>query len=209
VTEVVLVRHGETELNRLEVFRGRAEAALNERGRQQALWVSRALGRVPISAVFTSPLSRALDTSTAIARTHGLVPIVDEAFNNIDLGDWQGVPKAVVKRDHPEEWKLWTTNPEGLRIPGGETLADVRARAYPRMLELVREHEGKRVCVVSHRSVLKVVSAAAIGLADDYYWKLYLDNAAYSLLGYGHDTGFSLIKWNESCHVEERVAEEF
>ena len=118
MTEIVLVRHGETELNTAGVFRGRADVALNERGRIQAEAVAAALSGVPVAAVFGSPMIRALDTARAVASPHGLEPIVDPAFNNIDLGEWQGMEKERVRREQPELWRLWMEDPDALRIPG-------------------------------------------------------------------------------------------
>lgn len=207
--EIVLVRHGETQFNRLGVFRGRADVELNERGREQARCVARALGATPIAEVFSSPLRRALDTARVIAREHGLETRVEQAFNNIDLGEWQGVEKAVVERDYPDLWKIWVDDPERLAIPGGETLADVRKRTHSRALELVDKYREKRICIVSHRSALKVLAAALLGFREKYYWKLYLDNAAYSVLGHDERKGFILIRWNENCHLKGRVVEVF
>jgi broad specificity phosphatase PhoE len=206
VTECVLVRHGETEFNRLGVFRGRADVALNDLGREQAGWVAQALKAEPLAAVFTSPLARALDTAAAIADAHGIEPIVDPAFDNINLGEWQGVQKSVVEREQPAQWKLWVTDPERLEIPGGETLAQVRARAYGRAVELVGRYEGERFAVVTHRSVIKVLAGALLGIERGYFWRFYLDNAAYSIVG--HDTGgFVLLGWNETCHLKDRTIE--
>ncbi len=208
MTEIVIVRHGETEFNKLGIFRGRTDVPLNDRGREQAALAAGALAAEPIAAVYSSPLVRALDTAGAIAAKHGLTPIVDPAFDNIDLGEWQGVEKALVEREQPDLWALWMNDPDSLRIPGGESLADVRGRAHRRAVELVREHAGKRIAVVSHRSVAKLLGGALLGLTAGYFWKFYLDNAAYSLFGHG-GTGFVLLKWNEACHLKERVVERY
>ncbi len=208
MTEVVIVRHGETEYNKLGVFRGRLDVPLNERGREQAACAARALGSEPMAAVYSSPLVRALDTARAIAEAHDLTPIVDQAFHNIDLGEWQGVEKARVEREEPELWELWTNDPDALRIPGGETLAEVRERAYRRVLELVWEYRGKRIAIVTHRSVAKLLGGALLGMERGYFWKLYLDNAGFSVLGH-RDGGFVLLRWNESCHLTERVIERY
>jgi broad specificity phosphatase PhoE len=208
MTEVVIVRHGETEYNKLGVFRGRLDVPLNDRGREQAAWAAAALRSKPLAAVFSSPLVRALDTAGAIAAAHGLTPIVDQAFQNIDLGEWQGVEKARVEREEPDLWDLWMNDPDALRIPGGETLADVRERAYRRALELVWEYRGNRVAVVTHRSVAKLLGGALLGMEPGYFWKFYLDNAGFSIVGH-HDGGFVLLTWNESCHLKERVIERY
>jgi broad specificity phosphatase PhoE len=100
MTEIILVRHGETELNTAGVFRGRADVALNDRGVAQAQAVADALSSDPVVAVYSSPMVRALDTARAVASRHGLEPAVDPAFDNIDLGEWQGVEKELVRQEH-------------------------------------------------------------------------------------------------------------
>ena len=206
MTEIVIIRHGETVLNTRGVFRGRADVELNERGLEQARALSKVLSEPELDAVYSSPMARALRTAEEVAKCHGIEPIVDEAFNNIDLGEWQGVEKSAVERDFPELWRLWRDDPDSLRIPGGETLASVRERAYLRTVELVREHEGRRFAVVSHRSVAKLLAGALMGLDAGYFWSFYLDNAGFSIFGH-QDDRFVLLKWNESCHLSERTVE--
>ena len=208
MTEIVIVRHGETESNRLGLFRGRLDVPLNETGRAQARRAAEALAAKPISHVYSSPLSRAVETARAIGLRHGIEPIVDDAFDNIDLGAWQGREKAVVREEEPELWRLWTTDPDSLAIPGGERLADVRARAHARTLRLAREHDGRRVAIVSHRSVAKLLGGALLGLRTGYFWSLYLDNAGYSIFHY-NDGMFTLVRWNETCHLDTRVVERY
>jgi broad specificity phosphatase PhoE len=206
MTEIILVRHGETQLNTTGVFRGRTDVPLNERGIDQAAAVAEALAYPTVSAVYSSPRVRALDTARAIASRHGLEPVVDEAYNNIDLGEWQGSRKEEVRNDHPDLWRLWTEDPENLRIPGGETLAQVRERAYARTLELARRHPDERIVVVSHRSVTKLLAGALMGLEHGYFWSFYIDNAAYSIFGF-NGAAFVLLKWNEGCHLGDRTVE--
>lgn len=207
MTEIVLVRHGETELNREGIFRGRLDVGLNPRGRLQAEWVAEALAGEPLVAVYSSPLRRAVDTALPIAGRHGLRPLPDEGLNNIDLGEWQGRKKTEVERDEPELWDLWIHDPESLRVPGGETLGDVRRRATSRARALADEHEGGRFAIVSHRSVLKLLAGALLGLDRDYFWRFYLDNAAYSVIG-RRENEYVLLKWNENCHLRDKVVEE-
>jgi broad specificity phosphatase PhoE len=206
MTEIVIVRHGETELNTAGVFRGRTDVALNARGLEQAAAVAEALADPPVAAVYASPMVRALDTARAIASKHGLEPIVDPAFNNIDLGEWQGGWKEQVQRDYPELWRLWLEDPDSLRIPGGETLAQVRERAFDRTVELARSHPDERIVVVSHRSVSKLLAGALLGLEGGYFWSFYIDNAGYSVFGF-NDGAFVLLKWNEGCHLGEKFVE--
>jgi len=208
VTELVIVRHGETELNREGVFRGRLDVGLNDAGRRQAEAAADALAGRPVAAVFSSPLSRAYDTASAIAGRHGLEVVVDEAFHNFDLGAWQGRPKETVRTEHPALWDTWVNDPARLRIPGAETLDEVKRRAHARVLELVEAYHDRRFVVATHRSVAKLLGAALLGLGPEAFWRFYLDNAGYSV--FGHDErGFVLVTWNEAAHLGERVVELF
>ena len=202
-----LIRHGETEFNRLGVFRGRYEVDLNDRGKRQAEEIGAVLKGERIDFLLTSPLSRAVETAAIIARSIGVDYRVDEAFNNIDLGEWQGVEKKRIQQDYPREWKMWTTEPEQLVIPGGETVEQVRARAFARLVELTGAEAGT-FAIVTHRSVIKTLAASLLGVPAPYFWRFYMDNAAFSVFSYG-DSGFTLLSWNDNHHLSENVTEVF
>jgi broad specificity phosphatase PhoE len=207
VKRIYLVRHGETEFNRLGVFRGRYEVDLNERGRKQAEEIAGALAAEGIGALYAGPLSRTRETAEIIARRLGLECATDEGFNNIRLGEWQGVPKETVRRDYPDAWRQWQTAPEHLLVPGGETVEDVKRRAYARIKAILAAPASKPViAIVTHRSVMKVLAAAFLNVPAPYFWKFYVDNAAYCVFDYG-EAGFSLINWNVTHHLSERVTE--
>jgi broad specificity phosphatase PhoE len=204
---VFLIRHGETEFNRLGIFRGRFEVELNERGRRQAHEIGEALKQEGIEFLLHGPLGRAAETASIISEVLGVSRRVDEAFNNILLGKWQGVPKKEVQRDYPREWEIWTTEPEKLLIPGGETVEQVRQRAFTGLMRVLGDTEGS-FGIVTHRSVIKTLAASMLDMASPYFWKLYIDNAAYSVFGHG-PSGFSLISWNSNTHLSEKVDEVF
>jgi len=204
---IYLIRHGETEFNRLGIFRGRYEVDLNDNGRDQAGETGRALKDEDISFILTGPLGRTLETARIVAGEIGVDYRVDEAFNNIALGKWQGVEKEKVKREFPEMWKIWISNPEQLKLPGGESVEEVRQRATKRILEVVAEEEAS-FAIVTHRSVIKGLAASMLGVAAPYFWKFYIDNAAYSVFE-DDGTRFVLLSWNDNKHLTRRVIETF
>jgi broad specificity phosphatase PhoE len=202
-----LIRHGETEFNRLGVFRGRYEVDLNDRGRRQAGEIGAVLRGEGIDFLLTSPLSRAVETAAIVSRAIGVEYRIDEAFNNIALGQWQGVEKAKIQRDYPDQWKRWTTEPENLVIPGGETVEQVRKRSFRRLVEITRR-DVSTFAIVTHRSVIKALAASILDVSAPYFWKFYIDNAAFSVFGYG-ESGFTLLSWNNNYHLSEGVTEVF
>jgi broad specificity phosphatase PhoE len=204
---IFLIRHGETEFNRMGVFRGRYEVGLNERGRSQAGEIARSLKVEDIGFLISGPLSRARETAGIIAEELAIQYRIDQAFDNIDLGSWQGVPKDRVQREYPELWRRWTMEPERLRVPGGETVEEVRERAF-KGLEDVLSHERRSFGIVTHRSVLKGLAASILNVPAPWFWKFYIDNAAYSIFEYDQ-SGYTLVKWNSNAHLSERVEEIF
>ncbi|MFZ1947384.1 MAG: histidine phosphatase family protein [bacterium] len=208
-TRIHLVRHGETEFNRLGIFRGRFEVDLNDRGRRQAGEIAAALKGEGIQRLYAGPLRRTRETAEIIGRALGIPVVADPGFDNIMLGEWQGVPKETVQRDWPEAWRQWQTSPEHLLVPGGETVEDVKRRAFARVSEMLGDPATPAVLgIVTHRSVMKVLASAFLNVPPPYFWKFYIDNAAYSV--FDHDSGgFSLVSWNNNAHLTERVTEVF
>ena len=203
-----LVRHGESEGNREGLFRGRHDFPLTPLGKRQAESVARALSEIEFDIIVSSPLKRAYDTAVTIADKRP-VRIMDE-FNNINLSIWEGKKKEYIKNTYPEEWKIWLTNPEELRIEGAETIDEVQERALRGIDNLLREYEnGGTICIVSHRAVLKPLVAGLLKIKKPYFWRLHFDTASYSIIEYEKDRGFTLMKLNVTHHLPDFEVERF
>ncbi len=208
-TTLVLIRHGETEMNVGNVFRGRRDIPLTDNGRTQADQLARALCDWPLTAVYSSPLQRAAETARRVAGPHGLPVTPADEFQNICLGEWEGRSKEEVREEYPRLWKQWVEAPEDLQLAGAETLGDVRERVSRGLGLLMERHAGSTVAVISHRSVLKVALAVILGLERDFFWKFYLDNCSYSLVERHPQLGYTLVCLNETCHLSRRTVETF
>ena len=164
MTRFILVRHGQTEWNRVERFRGRADIALNTVGLAQAEATGARVSRtwLPV-AVYTSPLSRAVQTAEAIAK-HFHLPVQQHAgLVDIDYGAWQGLTPEEVRQRWPEEFDAWYNRPHLAHIPGGETLSDLRARAMPMLDELAAHHAGETVVLVGHTVINRILLLGPLG----------------------------------------------
>ncbi|MCP4219675.1 MAG: histidine phosphatase family protein [bacterium] len=201
---IYLIRHGETESNRKGIFRGRLDIPLSPTGRKQAEGLRGYFEKLPVDAVLSSPLQRAVETAQIAFPGHA--PLNEEKLDNLDLGDWSGMEKEVVKRTYPGQWEDWITRPESITFPGGESLTDVLGRVSRLLREIVSGTHAS-VALVSHRSVVKVIIAAAIGLKENYYWKFHLDNASVTQLIHDPHRGFTLVKLNDVAHLEELTVE--
>jgi broad specificity phosphatase PhoE len=203
---VILVRHGETAWNREEVFRGRTDVELSELGRDQARLLAEALCGGPIEAVYSSPLSRAVDTARPLADTCTLEVNMDERLTDMSFGEWEGRPRTEVEQADPTRHRTWLTEPQMFRAPGGESLADVLGRAWPALSEIAARHPDGCAAVISHRVVCKLLLCAALGAGEAAFWRIRVDTASISELNTGGDH-WVVASINETHHLTE-VGEE-
>jgi broad specificity phosphatase PhoE len=200
VTEIILVRHGETEWNRQEVFRGRLDVDLNDTGRRQAELLGEHLSKVKLDAVYSSPLKRALETADRIARHHRLEVQTAQGLIDFDYGEWQGLPKETVKTKYKGLYKRWTEKPHQVNIPAGESLDSVTERAIGVVNEAIAKHRGT-VVMVSHRVVNKVLICALLGLDNSRFWHIKQDTAGMTTFTYENGR-FILTEHNTTAYLQ-------
>ena len=199
-TQVVLVRHGETEWNRVERFRGRIDIDLNERGQRQARAAARRLSGWQIKAVYSSPLKRALLTAQPIAEAYGLDVTVLEGINDVDYGAWAGLSPEEAADRHATLFETWVHDPLRMEFPQGESIKQVRDRAWAAFEAVCAAHAGESIILVSHVVVNRVLICAALGLVKDSFWSIGQDNAAFSVLESGGGK-YRLQLLNDTCHL--------
>jgi len=204
---IILVRHGECEGNVKGIFRGRTDFPLNERGVEQAKDLAQELKNFPIKYIYSSPLNRAVQTAEIIGEASGVVVKIEEGFNNIELGSWEGRYMKEIAEQYPKKWELWISYPEKLKIENMETLYEVQKRTKTCLDKLVLEHKGEIIAVVSHRAVLKPLIASCLNIVSPFFWKIHVDTASYSLLSYRESIGYCLIQLNQTKHLKEFVNE--
>ncbi len=149
-TRLIIVRHGETEYNTQKKYQGQSESPLTERGREQAGCAAERLRNEKIDIIYSSPLSRALDTAKIIRGPKNIEITTDRRLAEIKCGEWEGVVFDELKERYPQEMDTWLNRPTLHRMPGGETLADVKARADELLAEILQKHEGETILIVTH-----------------------------------------------------------
>lgn len=197
---ILLIRHGETAWNRGKIFRGTHDVPLNDNGLEQARHLAEALRGREIHAAYTSPLSRATETARVVLEPHGLDPVVEQGLKDFHYGDWTGLEEAVVAAKWPEEHEQWTKAPHGLRVPGGDTLTEVREKAFGAMENLVRAHDGQTIALFAHRVVNKVLVLAVLGLGLDRFPYIRQDNCCLNQLQW-KDGEYIVIGLNDVNHI--------
>jgi broad specificity phosphatase PhoE len=199
-TRVVLVRHGETEWNRVERFRGRIDIELNDTGRRQARAVAQRASGWQIAAIYSSPLGRALQTAQPIAETCGLEVATLEGMTDVDYGKWAGLSADEARAQWPKVYETWVHTPLLTTFPRGESLRQVQARAWSALEEISAAHQGETIVLVSHVVVNRVLICSALGLIGETFWKVGQDNAAINVLQ-GANGRYRVLLLNDTCHL--------
>lgn len=183
-TRLFLVRHGETLLNREYRYVGIGDYPLSEHGQRQAEQLAEALSRLPIAAVYSSPLQRAYCTADVIADRHALAVQVLNSLIEGSFGMWEGMSRAeVLARSPQDEQQLlaWERDPN-LAPPGGESVAMVYERVLTTVEQLAQEHSGQAIVIVSHAGVIKALLCAALAAPLTSSSHIFLDPATISVV---------------------------
>lgn len=162
-TRLLLVRHGATQLTAENRFSGAVGVDLSDEGRAQAARLAERLASEDIAAAYASPLSRALETATIVARPHGLVPQQDDGLREISHGRWEGLARQEVEERFSEEYAAWEADPFTFAPVDGESGIAVLARSLPVIRRIVSMHANRTVLVVSHKATLRLLLASLLG----------------------------------------------
>lgn len=173
----ILIRHGQTEWNKSERFRGRADIPLNETGRIQARKIADYLANEKIDALYTSPLQRALHTAEPLAQRHHLEIQKHDGLNDLDIGAVEGQTADEARQAFPEVIDKWLNAPGHAKFPKGESTKSVKVRLGKSLEELGARHAEQTVALVTHRVVCHVLLSMLLGLDLDSMWSFRQDNA--------------------------------
>jgi broad specificity phosphatase PhoE len=157
-TTLIIVRHGEAEFNIAHRIHGKLDSPLTENGIRQTQKAAAALADTPIDAMYSSPQQRVV-TTTGILKLDRDCPVAyDKRLSEIDCGAWDGMSEEEIRAKYPREINAWETRPHLHTMPGGESLADVRARLTAFLDDVMKQHRGKTVLIVSSQIPVMVMT---------------------------------------------------
>jgi len=204
-TRLYLVRHGSTNMTAENRFSGASGADLSDEGRAQAARLADRLRGEDIAAVYTSPLSRAMDTARILAYPHGHVPMARDGLREISHGRWEGLTRDEVEAQCPDEYRMWEADPFTFAPQGGESGVAVLARALPVIREIVVAHEHQRVLVVSHKATLRLVLSSLLGFdARGYRDRLDQAPACLNIVDFKDPVRARLMLFNDTSHYADQ-----
>ena len=204
---LTLIRHGETEHNRGQVTLGRADVPLNERGLLQAQAVAASFGTRP-DALYVSPLQRARQTAAAMESRLRLEAVVDDGLIEMDVGEMEHLTGAELRERYPEFLRLWLGGGESAsdtvaeaRMPGGETLAEVQARAWDAIERIRAAHPAGSVAVVTHNFVILTLTCRALGLPLSGFRRLRAGVASRTVIDINERGESRVLQLNDLAHL--------
>ncbi len=182
---LLLIRHGENDYSKTGRLAGRMpDVHLNERGRKQAEALAKALSNAPLSAVYSSPLERAMETALPIAEARGLQVTPEPGLMEANVGEWQG--KSVRRLALTKYWRVVQNAPSRARHPGGESFAEVQVRIASTLDRICSMSKDRAmIACVFHSDPIKLAVAHYIGLPLDHFQRIGCDTASVTMLAVG------------------------
>jgi 2,3-bisphosphoglycerate-dependent phosphoglycerate mutase len=193
MTELLFIRHGETDWNRQHRFQGQIDVPLNATGQRQAARLAARLADDRHDLLLASDLQRALQTAAPLAAAWGLQAEPLPALREQGFGVFEGLNAATVQADHAELWRHWLAHDADFALPGGgESARQFSARVMAAVQALAAEHAGRRLAVVTHGGVLDMLWRHAHRLPLDGQRECAIPN-----------TGLNRLRWLEGAfHIE-------
>ena len=171
-TRLYLVRHGQVADGHTHRYHGHNDIALSPQGVRQLETLAEQLRPVPLAGVYASNLTRALKGAEIICRGREFAPQVIPEFREVHFGAWEGLSFTEIAERYPQELQARFRDLPNFRIPGGESLLDVKSRALPRLDELIQRHDGQSFLIVAHAGVNRVILSEALGLPLEHLFRL-------------------------------------
>jgi probable phosphoglycerate mutase len=203
ITLLLLIRHAVNDWMSSDRLAGWTPGVhLNEEGGQQAQALAQRLARLPIAAIYSSPLERALETAGPLAAVKGLPVHVRDGLGEVRYGEWTG--QVVTELTKTDLWRVIQLHPSGARFPGGEAIREMQARAVAELEAICQAHPAGIVAVVTHADVIKAVVAHYVGLHLDLFQRLAVSPASVTAIAVG-PMGSRLMLFNDTGSLDHLV----
>jgi probable phosphoglycerate mutase len=201
MTDLIVIRHGETDWNRAHRFQGQIDVPLNATGIDQAERLGQRLADEPIDLLVCSDLLRARRTAEPLWRQRGLAPVVDPLWREQGFGLLEGLDVPTIRSRHAELWDRWVRHEADYALPqGGESNRDFHARVVAALRHLVAAHAGRRIVVVTHGGVLDMLWREANRLPLHGPRVCDIPNTGINRLRWRGDA-LQIVQWADAAHL--------
>lgn len=184
VTEIHLIRHGETEDADSRRYKGHIDVPLSDIGKEQIKRLSKYMSTAVsgCEAVYCSDLSRALKSAEIIAEPFRLEPVIMEFLRERNFGVWEGMTFDEIKGKYNDAFNAWAENPLEFGPVGGESTIEVRDRIMPAFNVIADKHRGQKIAIVSHGGVIRIILCELLGIPLENIFRIEQDFAALNVI---------------------------
>ena len=181
-TRIYLVRHGEIAGNNVFRYNGQTDVPLTSKGLDQFRLLAKRLQDKPVSACYTSDLSRCARGAEIICAGFGIKPVSRRELREMSFGSWEGMSWRELEKKYPKEWRARLADLSNYRVPGGENLLDLSNRVMPVILEIAGRHTGEEVVVIAHGGVNRVILLNIIGAPHSSLFRIEQDYGCMNII---------------------------
>ena len=200
MTKIYLIRHGETEWNKIGKLQGSSDIMLLPEGIQQAHLLAEHAPFHAVDAIYSSDLSRAVMTAEILAEKFGLPVIKERGLRETSFGDWEGQFLSELAIENPAGFEYFFTKPDKVQPPNGETFLESQARIMNALDEIIADNEDKNIIVVSHGAAIRLIICAALEIRIRKMWAIGQYNMAVNVLTFEEGV-FSVELLNNTMHL--------
>jgi 2,3-bisphosphoglycerate-dependent phosphoglycerate mutase len=202
MTELVLIRHGETDMNRELRFQGQVDVALNATGLEQARRLAARMTGEKADALYASDLRRAQQTAHPIGGQLALPAVAEAGLREQNFGRVDGMRVDDIKQQHPEAWEGWLRFEQDYCMPEGESTRQFHARVMESIYRLVALHPQQTVVIVTHGGVLDMIYRTARSLGLDGPRQSEIPNAGVNRIRV-REGGIDILNWADTLHLAD------
>lgn len=181
---IYLVRHGITAANKRSIYIGWADEVLDEEGISQVRALGVTLKGEGISAIYSSPVKRALQTSEILGEYLSTPIVTEQGLGEIRFGKWEGLSASEIRKRYPDEYQLWKTRPADLVDPGRESLTTFQKRCIDSIWKIANLHQETKVLAVTHLANIRALILYFKNQDLNLYPTIKIQNASYIRLEY-------------------------
>ncbi len=193
MTRLLLIRHGNTVDEETEkVYKGRTDIPLSRTGVSRMEKAAAFLTAFTIDRVFTSTLSRSVESGRIVAHPQRLEIEVDPAFDEVSFGVWEGLTFDEIRQRYPREHALWIEDPGAYPPPEGESFETARKRSMERLTGIIEECRGQTVALVAHAGIMRIMIFSLLNMKLSHLFRIGQDYGAINIVDFWEDGNLTL-----------------
>ena len=201
MTQILFIRHGQTDWNLQLRFQGQLDVPLNATGRSQAQRMADRLAGDPHDALYSSDLLRARETAAPLADAWRTQALLVPGLREQNFGVLEGLDMATAQQRHPDLWQRWLEQRADYVLPGGESAEQFHHRVLAAVRELATTAAGRRIAVVTHGGVLDMLWRSAKQLPLHGHRACDIPNTGLNRLRWAGDA-LQIEVWGDQTHLD-------